>query len=269
MIDHISPSMLGLFCKCQEAFRRRYLEREVIPPGIAAIIGTGMHKGAEVNHKQKIDSGADLPLDAIQDAARDGYMKAVKGGVFIPAGEESEAKKDLASGVDTVTNLAASYARQVAPSITPIAAEEKLQAEVPGLPVPLLGILDVLDISGWCPDLKSAGRKWSAGKEEGQLQPAIYTHLLRTVRDISSPTFSFEVISHKGEHQHIPVRTQPEDMAAIITRAQILLCTVQTGLFLPAEPGHWMCSPKWCGYWWSCRHVPAHRKILPNRSNAA
>lgn len=269
MIDHISSSMLGLFCKCQEAFRRRYLERESIPPGIAAVIGTGMHKGAEANHRQKMDSGTDLPLDSIQDAARDGYIQAVKNGVFIPAGEEAGAKKELASGVDTVTNLAAAYARQLAPSITPVAVEEKLQAEVPGLPVPVLGIMDVLDVSGWCPDLKSASRKWSAGKEGGQLQPPIYTYLLRTARDIAMPTFSFEVISHKGDHQHIPVHVQPEDMGHIVTRAQILLYNVQAGLFLPAEPGHWMCNPKWCGYWWSCAYVPAYRKTLPNRSIAA
>ena len=86
MIDHISPSMLGLFSRCQEAFRRRYIEGVKLPPGIAACIGTGMHKGAEANHRQKIESGVDMPLGDIQDAARDGYNAALANGVFIPDG---------------------------------------------------------------------------------------------------------------------------------------------------------------------------------------
>ena len=54
MIDHISPSMLGLFCRCQEAFRRRYIEGIKLPPGIAACIGTGMHKGAEGRRTRRL-----------------------------------------------------------------------------------------------------------------------------------------------------------------------------------------------------------------------
>lgn len=268
MIEHISPSMLGLFCKCQEAFRRRYLEGDKFPPGISACIGTGMHKGAEANHRHKMETGADLPLGDIRDAARDGYVKAVAEGVFIPAGEEAGAKRALSDGVDTAVSLAEAYARQVAPRIMPVAVEEKMTAEVPGLPVPLLGIIDVLDKSGWCPDLKSAGRKWAAGKENGNMQPPIYSYLIKATRGIDA-TFSFEVITHKGEHQPVPVATKPADLAPIIARAQVLLFNVNAGVFLPAEPGHWMCSPKWCGYWWSCLHVPAYRKIMPKRSEAA
>jgi hypothetical protein len=268
VIDHISPSMLGLFCRCQEAFRRRYLEDDKLPPGIAACIGSGMHKGAETNHRQKLISGQDMPVTDIQDAARDGYVKAVSGGVFIPAGEESTAPTELNRGADVAVSLAASYASKIAPGIKPVAVEEKMQAEHPALPVPFLGIIDVLDESGWCPDLKSAARKWSDGKAEGNPQPPIYSYLLKEARGLDA-VMSFEVLTHKGDHQHIPVETRPEDLQPIIARAQGLLHSVQSGIFLPAEPGHWLCAPKWCGYWWSCPHVPAYKKILPNRSKAA
>ncbi|MBQ4133043.1 MAG: PD-(D/E)XK nuclease family protein [Desulfovibrionaceae bacterium] len=265
MIDHISPSMLGLFCRCQEAFYRRYINDEKMPPGISACIGTAMHKGAEVNHLQKIESGSDLPLSDIQDAARDGYENAIADGVFIPAGEESGAAKNLAAGADTAVALAAAYAKSIAPHIPPVAVEEKLQAEVPGLPVPLLGIIDVLCSDNSCPDLKSSVRKWPAGKVESSLQPQIYHHLLAENRGINA-SMSFEVITHKGEHQSIPVKVQAEDILPVITRAQGLLQAVKSGVFLPAEPGHWMCGPKWCGYFWSCPHIPQHKKILPKKS---
>ncbi|MDR3361851.1 MAG: PD-(D/E)XK nuclease family protein [Desulfovibrio sp.] len=265
MIDHISPSMLGLFCRCQEAFRRRYLEGEKLPPGIAACIGSGMHKGAEANHRQKLASGVDMPVADIKDAARDGYVKAVADGVFIPAGEEAEAPRALEKGMDTSVSLAASYAEKVAPGIQPVAVEEKMTAAHQDLPVPFLGIIDVLDKTGWCPDLKSAARKWSEGKEVGNPQPPVYSFLLKRTRNLDA-AFSFEVLTHKGDHQHIPVETRPEDLQPIIARAHGLLFSVQSGVFMPAEPGHWLCSPKWCGYWWSCAHIPAYRKTLPKKA---
>lgn len=268
MVKHISTSMLGLFCKCQEAFRRRYLEGEKLPPGITACIGSGMHMGAEHNHRQKMSSGYDLPVSDIQDAARDGYYKAISDGVFIPAGEEAGARRALADGVDTAVSLAAAYARLVAPRIRPVAVEAKMHAAVEGFPVPLLGIIDVLDESGWCPDLKSAGRKWPKGKAAGSMQPPVYRYLLKVTRGIEAH-MSFEVITRKGEHQHIPVSVRDEDLKPIVARAKGLLHALHSGVFLPAEPGHWMCSPKWCGYWWSCPHVPAYRKIMPRRSVAA
>lgn len=261
MINHISPSMLGLFCRCQEAFRRRYIEGIKLPPGIAACIGTGMHKGAEANHRQKIESGVDMPLGDIQDAARDGYNAAISDGVFVPEGEESSAPTELAKGVDTAVNLAAAYARHIAPRIQPVAVEERLQSDVPGLPVPFLGIIDVLDGSGWCPDLKSAARKWAPGKAAGNMQPAVYRYLLQQGRGVPMPRMSFEIVTHKGEHQSIMVDAREEDLAPVIARANGLLAAVERGDFLPAEPGHWMCGPKWCGYWHSCPYIPEYKRF--------
>lgn len=257
-ISHISPSMLGLFCRCQEAFHRRYLEGEIIPPGIAAITGTGMHKAAELNFTQKITSGEDLPLSDMQDAARDGYMEACQKGVFVPKDEEASFRTDLAKGLDRSVQLTKLFAERVAPTIQPVASEQKMQALHPALPVPFLGILDVRSEHA-IHDLKTSSRKWSAGKEDGQLQPPIYRYLVQENLGTTLP-FSFHVVSDK-DVQEIPAVTGQGDIEPIVMRAKALLLSMQTGTFLPAEPGHWMCSPKWCGYFWSCPCVPAYKKF--------
>ena len=69
MIKHLSISQLGMFQRCGEQWRRRYLDEEVFPPGIAARVGSGVHKAAEINFKSKMQTGEDMPLDAVQDAA--------------------------------------------------------------------------------------------------------------------------------------------------------------------------------------------------------
>lgn len=259
MIHHISPTMLSLFCRCQEAFRRRYIEGDIIPPGVAACIGTGLHKAAETNNRQKISSGVDLPADDLKDAARDGYARALSNGVFLAEEEKPEASRVLGAGADTAVSLAGTYAEKVAPSIRPVMVEEKLEADVPGWDVPLLGILDVDDTEGVTHDLKSAAKKWAAGKAEGELQPTIYTYLKRA-NGFRDAGFQFDVLTHRGDYQPIGLCPRIEDMGPIVTRGNALLAAVQRGDFLPAEPGHWLCSPRWCGYWYSCPHIPEYRK---------
>lgn len=256
-INHISPSMLGLFCRCQEAFRRRYVEGEIVPPGIAAITGTGMHRAAELNFVQKIDTGADLPLDTLQDAARDGYMAATENGVFIPRGEEASAKKELAKGLDRSVKLTAMFAEKVAPIIQPTASERRLEWQHEELPVPFLGILDVQTADG-IHDLKSASRKWSAGKEDGQLQPPVYRWLIKEIEGQLLP-FTFHVVTEK-ETQLVPAVTGEGEMEPVIARAKALINALKSGDFMPAEPGHWLCSSTWCGYYWTCPHIPAFKK---------
>lgn len=258
MIDHISPSMLGLFCRCQEAFRRRYIEGHINPPGIAAITGTGMHKAAELNFTTKIETGEDMPVSDLQDACRDGYMAALRNGVFIPRGEEASARKEMAQGLDRAVKLTGNFAAEVAPSIQPVAAEERLEVMHPELPVPFLGILDVRS-QGSIHDLKTASRKWSSGKEEGQLQPPIYRWLVHELYGAELP-FTFHVVTEK-EVQQVPAVTGEGEMLPILARAKAMLSSFSTGTFLPAEPGHWMCSPKWCGYYWTCPYIPAFKKF--------
>jgi hypothetical protein len=48
-----------MFQRCGEQYRRRYLENEIIPPGISARIGSGVHKAAEINFRAKIQTGED------------------------------------------------------------------------------------------------------------------------------------------------------------------------------------------------------------------
>ena len=54
MINSIHQSNLGTALRCGEQFRRRYIEGERIPPGVAAGRGTGVHNANDVNLSQKV-----------------------------------------------------------------------------------------------------------------------------------------------------------------------------------------------------------------------
>jgi hypothetical protein len=69
--EWISNSALTSFMVCGEAGRMKYIDKIRESRGIRSTAGSGGHKGREVNLKQKIVSGVDLPEDEVMDAARE------------------------------------------------------------------------------------------------------------------------------------------------------------------------------------------------------
>jgi len=185
MIESIHQSHIGMFYRCPRQFKYRYMDGIIIPPGIAARIGSGLHKGAEVNHKAKVVTYKDEPLSVCQDAGRDEYVRLVKDyGVFFPPDEKGTAKKQLIEGVDTTTGLIKVYHKKLAPTIQPRLVEERISFEDPDIPIPLEGTIDLLAEpgSGWLADIKSAAKKWSESKAKGDIQITLYRQLTRCSR---------------------------------------------------------------------------------------
>lgn len=262
MIEYLTQSMLNMWSRCPEQFRRRYIENDIIPPRIAARIGTGLHKGAQVNHLAKRTTHQDEPLSVVQDAARDGYLTAIQEGVFFTPDEVPGAKKQLAEGVDTTTSLARTYHESLAPLVQPNLVEEKLILEVDELPIPFAGTIDVYTSDQWWLDLKSADKKWPLNKAVNDIQATLYNELVRERTGSYPKKLSFEVFTKsKLEHQTVETTRTPQDFEALILRSKAMLSSIKAGVFMPADPSSWMCSANWCGFWNSCPYIPTRLKL--------
>jgi len=257
--------MINSWQICPERFRRRYIEEEIIPPGIAAKIGTGFHKGCEVNHRHKITHGENIEISIIQDAARDEYIRSIKEyGVFFPPEEKSTAKIQLEAGVDVVVSLAESYYYELASKIQPKLIEETLAVDIPGLDLPLCGRVDVFTEDGWLPDLKTAAQKWSQQKADNSIQATVYNRLIREVTGEYPKKLSFEIFiknSKKNHYQSLETVRTGADFETLCIRIKTMMQMVYAGLFPPAASDSWMCQPKWCGYYWTCPYISKSRKV--------
>ena len=91
MIRSIHQSMINTWLRCGVQFERRYLLGDIIPPGVAARRGSAGHKGADLNARNMIEhDGQIMPLDSLQDAVRDEFVRLVKEErVFIPQAQLS------------------------------------------------------------------------------------------------------------------------------------------------------------------------------------
>ena len=255
MIDSIHQSTLNMALRCGEQFRRRYLENEIIPPSIAAGRGTGLHKANEVNLKQKIQTKEDLPVDDLKDAARDGYIHSFRYGVYLAKEDVSAKDKLLNDGLNQTIQLTELYHEEVAPEIVPLEVEQEFIIDV-GLDLPLSGRIDMQE-KNKVDDLKSSGKKWADGQIQKEIQPVFYS-LAHEKQTGVRPEFVYHILrtlKDGAKRQVQSMTATDEQYMALFAKLQMFLKMLKGGLFPPANPTSWWCTPRYCGYFYTCPYV--------------
>lgn len=271
-VKAFTPSMVGQFMKCGVQFYRRWYQGEIVPPGVAAKRGTAVHAAAEHNHRQKIKSRTDLPLDHLQDVARDTFRRKVENEETFFAPEELERGKQivLTEALDQSTRLAKCYGTDLAPKIMPTFIEQRLLLNVPGLPVKISGQIDVgveLLQNGttwlWLLDLKTSTKSKNQDDADGSLQLTTYDLLGKQVLEMPNVVLTLETLvalKNSEKLQSLPTTRRPEDHTVLLNRYAGVLRACREQVFLPADPSNWWCSAKWCGFFATCQFIPAYRR---------
>lgn len=259
---HISNTQLDMYFTCPESYRRRYIEGERIPPGIALLIGSGVDRGEQANFRQKIESHADLPKSEIVEAAVAGFEAEKTGGYLLTKDEDSVgASKIIGQAKDMVASLAGVHAEQQAPEYQPIAVQKEIKIIFPRATHDILGYVDLIDDRQTVTDFKTGAKKKPQKDADESTQLTIYAAAyqieygqppaevrLDTLVKTKMPGRQL-LISHRGN----------ADFQAMLNRVNIMLSAVAAGIYPPAPVGSWKCSPKWCGYFTTCPYVNSER----------
>lgn len=154
--DYLSASRLTLFQRCPEQYRRRYIQGERERSNGNLVWGGADHYAHEQNFRQKIESHTDLPVQDVKDAFAEGFDRKVDEGGGSSEIEWGEQKPgDI---LDAGVLLAATYHELVSPTVQPIAVETRFEVEIPGIPVPVIGYIDVNE------ELRAIERKTARAK---------------------------------------------------------------------------------------------------------
>lgn len=255
----LSPSKINTFERCQLQYKFRYLDNLRKPPGVAAAIGTATHKAIEVNLRAKLDTGALLPLEAVQQAARDTMENEWAGGVQL----DPEEPADKGAAVDQAVALAELHHVEVAPTVNPIAIERPFGVQVaPGLK--LTGHIDIVEADGVA-DNKTIGKTPSAIKGDHLAQLKLYAVGVM-VNDGTLPAqvkidYLVKLKTPKAVRLAVPMTTATAQRALdrLSLTARVIQRAVKSGDFLPAPADGWACSERWCGYWAECAFGKAAR----------
>jgi hypothetical protein len=181
-VGAFSASSVATFLTCPEKFRAKYVLREVSGIGGGAVLGSAFHHARRTGLEHKLSTGQDLTPSDIADAYSDGWEQAIIGRPVEWGSDKPEALKD--AGYIMVTK----YADEVAPTLEPAEVEVRFNAYVPGVPIPVIGYLDLVTTDGTVIDTKTSKSATRNPLEHWRVQALIYMNARRS-------TFEWHTIS--------------------------------------------------------------------------
>lgn len=254
-------SHLSMYTKCGEQFRRRYVEGEILPPGVGAVAGTAMHKGIELDLRHKLETGALAPAEEVVETARDSVAKTFDSplGVFLSDEEKAEGEKAvLGKTIDAAVACSALHHRELAPLARPVRVERKWVLELDNFPFDLGGTIDC-DEGGAIWDWKSS--KYAPADDEAETsgQVSLYS-LAKKAHDGAFPLVRLGyVVKTKALYTVVQeTRRDKGSVAPMIAALERIAAGIEREVFPFAasmSPRPWWCGPKWCGYYSTCPGV--------------
>lgn len=256
-------SYLSAFEYCGWAYYLRYIENKRSLGTFYSARGTGCHKARELNLKQKIESGKDLSLKPMQDAARDSINRQIKDG-------ELDLKTELLAGlgkkaaagkiIDSTVRLVDIDRTNLQSKIQPLEVEQEITIHLPKWPFDISMRLDAITVN-LVIDLKTAKQKWSDLKAAKSYQPKVYKLGYRAHRKIVPfEGFRYDIVVCTPKQQRLSaysIMVDPPEaqIHSVLERFNAMHNSIQAGLFLPCHRGHWKCSPEYCSFYRVCKYV--------------
>jgi hypothetical protein len=252
-VRSLSASSLGLFWRCPERWRRRYVLGEREPLGAPGALG-GAVGAALAAHLAARARGERLSLLDTDDLfcaewAQRSPDAALKAG---------ESLTDLRR---QGRQLIVAYLHRLAPALRPETVERKVELRFDGdAQWSVVGYLDLEDAGGEVIDLKVRARHVTAADADQSAQATLYL-LARALEGRPAKRFVFHSLrrTKKGaDLALVPTRRTPAQLAAFERRvaatARAIARCAETGEWPLAAPEGWWCAagPTGCPHYRSC-----------------
>jgi len=281
-LEHLSYSSVDLFIMCARAWRFRYVDKVVTLKSPNLIFGSAVHEAVEV-YIRLLATDPSMPPLPIHELWPDVWahqleLKGDKTAWDKPPEEYEKLGLAMLSKEVTVTgggperkmDNASAFLNGVKPMMDtgvflvpfepmgePV-LEQYVEFTVPGVPIPIVGYIDIITDDGIPADFKSAGRAWKTDKAHDSLQPAFYLAALNQTGYQGSPDFKFRyyIFTKSMRAPKIQIIETKRTVGQLFWLADTIREVweaIQTGKFPPTGPGHWLCSERYCDYWSLCR----------------
>lgn len=234
-------------------------QKELRAPGLAAVIGTGVHKSAETNFRHKMESGGNLlPIDEVAEVAAATVAEEYDKGVLLYEEEAINPARARGEAIDSAVDYARLHYRRLAPVIDPVAVEDKFVIETE-YPADISGTIDVVEVDGGIRDLKTLSKAPSVG-DASSLQLMVYS-MARLVHSGQLPRGAqIDAIVKTQVPKVVTVSAVPDIHWVTRARARIekaieIIEAVKAGhqAFAPALPSEWWCTKRHCGFASDCK----------------
>lgn len=258
MIPYLSYSSISLYLNCPENWKRKYINKEPTRSTPALVFGSAFHATIE----NYIAAKAGKPINGLSlksipelwDYNWKNKMEAepnVDWGAEIPDDHRKEGlrilgNKDVQNLVDSIKPLIDNDG---------LFMERKITLNVPGVPVPIIGYIDIMTADGVPGDFKTASSAWTDDKAREELQPLVYLAALNQAgRKVPHLTFHHYVVTKTKQPkvQIIEHKHTWDEIFWLFNLIQSVWKGIEREVY-PLNPGSWLCSPKYCSFFSQCR----------------
>lgn len=246
MIDHLSYSSISLYLDCSEAWRRKYIAKEPTRTTSALAFGSAFHGTVE-----RLIQGQ----PNWQNIWTEEFSKAFAEGIVLEPEETPE--QHYNDGIRILSNSEIQNAiAQIRPRYDEAGAmiERQVELRVPGVPVPVIGYIDVILEDNTPADFKTSVRSWSQDQANNSLQTLFYLAALNQA--------NFEVNWHfkhfifvKTKIPQIQILEHSHKPGELFFLFEVIK-RVWEGIskeYFPLNPTGWRCSEKYCDFYANCR----------------
>jgi hypothetical protein len=250
----LSGSSLNTFLRCGRQWELAYVQRLKRPPSLKMARGTAGHSAAEIDMRHKLETGEDLPLDAVLDAYRDAFVEETADSPENPDKKETK-PLFLETGLKGITV----WREKVAPTIDPEYVEEPVQFTVNG--IPYSGTLDLADKERKVRDWKFVGKKPDERSQDYVVNMVGYIIGYRQKTGMLEQGVVLDHLVLTKDPYHFPVVSEgPTPDESIFAFAGIVGSvhdSITKGAFPPTGLKSGACS--WCGYKAECGYYRERR----------
>ncbi len=247
-LDHLSYSSVSGYLLCGESWRRRYVANESAPVSDSLVLGSAFHGTVEAYLKGAPDLATAYEQSWSQQLER-GQEIAWESGTAGPThdtGLRMTRAKPVKELLDSLrSNFDAEHG----------SIERRVELHVPGVPLPIIGYIDVVTKDGVPGDFKTAARMWADGKAGDELQPLFYLAALNQ-EGVLVPNWTFRhyvfTKTKYPEAKVFEVQRRPVEVFGLFEIIRAAWNGIQSGVYL-MNPDTWKCSPKYCDWWRNCR----------------
>ena len=242
MIDHLSYSSISSYLSCPRAWKFKYIENRPRKTSSALAFGSAFHETVEQYVTLTDETSI---LDLWKNTWNNQQSK-----VTLDEGDTFESLHN--EGVRMFSSPKVMYELNTIKS--PVAIEMPVTLNIPGVPVPVTGFIDIITQDGVPGDFKTSGKRWGEDKAVNALQPLVYLAALKQMGVKHPMKFRHYVFIKTKEPntQVIETEFKPAQLLFITSLIQNVWKSIDAGAF-HENPDGWLCSETYCDFWKICK----------------
>ena len=247
-LDHLSYSSISSYLLCARAWKFHYLEKIETPTSPELVFGSAFHGAVETHIKK---GGSELMGAWLESWNTNVEGKQIAWGADTPESFFNQGVKMLS---DPKVQYELSCLKPAIENEKPM-IETRVTLKVPGVPIPLIGYIDIITQDNVPGDFKTSARSWTSDKAASETQSLFY---LAALNQMGRPTPGWEfrhyifVKTKTPQVQVLPHTHKASEMFWLFGMIQNVWKGIEAGVF-PENPTGWKCNPAMCDFWNLCR----------------